>query len=400
MFSFSRKTINTDPKKIEEILSRNVEEIFVLESLRKKLLSGEKLRVKLGFDPTGSNIHIGRASILKKLKSFQDLGHQIVFIVGDFTAQIGDPSDKLEKRPTLSKEEILKNLKNYKDQVGKIIDISKAEFLFNSKWLSKLGFEEVTQLAESFSVQQMLNRRNFKDRFENGTEISLREFLYPLMQGYDSVAVSADVEIGGFDQLFNLKAGRVIQKHYGKKEQDIMTVKMLEGTDGKKMSTSWGNVINIVDDPYDMYGKIMSIKDDLIYKYFLSCTDLTEEEINNISKELEEKENFKESKSRLAKEVVSMYHGKDLAEKAEKNFEETFSKKGTPENILKISISENTPIVDVLLDQKIIESKTEWRRLVSDGAVSKDGEKVEDSNINSVSGVYKIGKRRFIQIIN
>ncbi|MFA7216540.1 MAG: tyrosine--tRNA ligase [Candidatus Paceibacterota bacterium] len=400
MFGFSGKTINTDLKKIEEILSRNIEEVFVLDSLKKRLLSGEKLRIKLGFDPTGSNIHIGRASILRKLKSFQDLGHQIIFIVGDFTAKIGDPSDKLEKRPTLSKEQILENLKNYKDQVGKIIDISKVEFLFNSEWLSKLGFEEVTQLAESFSVQQMLNRRNFKDRFDKGVEISIREFLYPLMQGYDSVAVSADVEIGGFDQLFNLKAGRVIQKHYGKKEQDIMTVKMLEGTDGRKMSTSWGNVINIIDDPYEMYGKIMSINDNLIYNYFVSCTDLSLEEINNISKELEEKENYKEAKSRLAKEVVSIYHGKDYGEKAEKNFEETFSKKGTPENILKISISENTPIVDVLIDQQIIESKTEWRRLVSDGAVSKDGVKIIDSNINSLSGIYKIGKRRFIQIIN
>lgn len=400
MFGFSGKTINTNPKKIEEILSRNIEEVFVLDNLRKKLLSGEKLRVKLGFDPTGSNIHIGRASILRKLKSFQDLGHQIIFIVGDFTAKIGDPSDKLEKRPTLSKEQILENLKNYKDQVGKIIDISKAEFLFNGEWLSKLGFEEVTQLAESFSVQQMLNRRNFKERFDKGVEISLREFLYPLMQGYDSVAVSADVEIGGFDQLFNLKAGRVIQKHYGKKEQDIMTVKMLEGTDGRKMSTSWGNVINIVDNPYDMYGKIMSINDSLIYNYFISCTDLSLEEINNISKELEEKENYKEAKSRLAKEVVSIYHGKESAEKAEKDFEETFSKKGIPENILKISISDKTPLVDVLIDQQIIESKTEWRRLVSDGAVSKDGIKITDLNINSLSGVYKIGKRRFIQIIN
>lgn len=400
MFGFSGKTINTNPKKIEEILSRNIEEVFVLDNLRKKLLSGEKLRVKLGFDPTGSNIHIGRASILRKLKSFQDLGHQIIFIVGDFTAKIGDPSDKLEKRPTLSKEQILENLKNYKDQVGKIIDISKAEFLFNGEWLSKLGFEEVTQLAESFSVQQMLNRRNFKERFDKGVEISLREFLYPLMQGYDSVAVSADVEIGGFDQLFNLKAGRVIQKHYGKKEQDIMTVKMLEGTDGRKMSTSWGNVINIVDNPYDMYGKIMSINDSLIYNYFVSCTDLSLEEINNISKELEEKENYKEAKSRLAKEVVSIYHGKESAEKAEKDFEETFSKKGIPENILKISISDKTPLVDVLIDQQIIESKTEWRRLVSDGAVSKDGIKITDLNINSLSGVYKIGKRRFIQIIN
>ncbi len=400
MFGFSKNKIDTDENKIEDILKRNTEDVFVYESLKNKLLSGKQLRVKLGFDPTGSKIHIGRASILRKLKSFQDLGHQIVFIVGDFTAQIGDPSDKLEKRPFLSREDILKNLKDYKQQIGKIIDVSKAEFLFNSKWLSKLNLEEVAKLAESFSVGQMLNRRNFKDRFEKGTEISLREFLYPLMQGYDSVIVSADIEIGGFDQLFNLKAGRVIQKYYGKPEQDIMTVKMLEGTDGRKMSTSWGNVINIVDDPYDMYGKVMSIKDSLIYNYFLSCTDLPILEIENIAKELEQKENYKEVKSRLAKEIVTLYHGKDLAEKAYKNFEETFSKGGIPEDILKINIAENTPLVDVLLDQKIVESKTEWRRLVGDGAVSKDGVKIEDSNTNSIKGVYKIGKRRFVEIIN
>jgi tyrosyl-tRNA synthetase len=216
--------------------------------------------------------------VLRKLRAFQDLGHIVVFIIGDFTAQIGDPSDKLEKRPMLTAEAIKHNLKTYKEQVGKIIDLSKAEFHYNSTWLSKLRFQEIAELAESFSVQQMTARRNFKDRFDKGEEVSLREFLYPLMQGYDSVAINADVELGGFDQLFNVKAGRVVQKHYGKPEQDVLTVQMLEGTDGRKMSSSWGNIIAIVDEPNDMYGKIMSVRDDLLTKYFLLCTDLSEEE--------------------------------------------------------------------------------------------------------------------------
>src|SRR3989338_5918048 len=215
-------------EKIKELLTRGVEDVFVRQSLSDKLQSGKKLRVKLGFDPTGSKIHIGRAIILRKLKAFQDLGHNIIFIVGDFTAIVGDPSDKLEKRPMLTTEAIKENLKTYKKQVGRIIDIDKAEFLFNGKWLSKLGFGEIARLAESFSVSQMANRRNFKDRLDKGEEVSLREFMYPLMQGYDSVMVKADVEIGGFDQLFNLKAGRIIQKHFGQPEQDILTTQMLE----------------------------------------------------------------------------------------------------------------------------------------------------------------------------
>ena len=203
---FKKNSISTD------ILERGVEDVFVKESLISKLKSGEVLRIKLGFDPTGSKIHIGRAILLRKLRAFQELGHKVVFIVGDFTARIGDPSDKLEKRPMLTEKDIVRNLKNYKSQVGKIVDVSKAEFVFNSSWLSKLTLSDISELAESFSVQQMSARRNFKDRLEKGEEISLREFLYPLMQGYDSVMVKSDIEIGGFDQLFNVKAGRTIQK--------------------------------------------------------------------------------------------------------------------------------------------------------------------------------------------
>ena len=223
----------TDKNKIDEILNRGVEDSIVKEELRTLLLSGKQLRIKLGVDPTSAKIHLGRSIPLRKLREFQKLGHQVIFIVGDFTAQIGDASDKTEKRPMITRAEIDENLKDYKSQVSKILDISKTEFVYNSDWLSKLTFEEVTKLAECFSVQQMLARRNFKDRYDKGVEISLREFLYPIMQGYDSVAVKADVELGGFDQLFNLKAGRVMQEYFGQPKQAVFTCKMLEGTDGR-----------------------------------------------------------------------------------------------------------------------------------------------------------------------
>ncbi len=331
--------INTDVAKIDEILGRSVEDIIVKEKLKEKLLSGKKLRIKFGIDPTGPSIHLGRSVPLWKLRAFQDLGHQVVIIVGDFTATIGDPSDKLEKRPMLDKKTIERNMKEYKKIIGKIIDIKKAEFVFNSSWLKKLTFAEICQLAESFSVQQMSARRNFKDRIEKGQDISLREFLYPLMQGYDSVAVKSDVEIGGFDQLFNLKAGRVIQKHYGQTEQDILTTGMLEGTDGRKMSTSWGNVILITDEPNDMFGKIMSVGDDLIIKYFSLATNTPEVEIIAIEENLKNGSNPRNAKILLGKKIVSMYYGDKTAEKAEENFINTFQKKEIPEEINEVTAS-------------------------------------------------------------
>jgi tyrosyl-tRNA synthetase len=392
--------IITDKDKIDELLTRGVEDIFIEEDLKNKLLSGKQLIVKLGFDPTGSKIHIGRAIVLRKLKAFQDLGHQVIFIVGDFTAQIGDPSDKLEKRPMLKKEMIKKNLQTYKKQVGKIIDLSKAKFYYNSSWLKKLGFQEISELAESFSVQQMSARKNFKDRFEKGEEVSLREFLYPLMQGYDSVAVKADVEIGGFDQLFNLKAGRIIQKHYNQSEQNILTCQMLEGTDGRKMSTSWSNIISIIDTPSEMFGKIMSIKDELITKYFLLTTDICWEEINKIENSLKNGENPIVYKKMLGREIVALYHNKKNAIRAQENWENTFSKKEIPEEVLEIKASAGELFVDVLLKNKIISSKTEFRRLLDDGAITnlEIKEKIKDYNTTIKSGTYRIGKKRFIKI--
>ncbi len=389
-----------DEVKIDEILSRGVEDIIVKEELKKDLMSGRQLRIKLGVDPTGPKIHLGRAIPLRKLREFQKLGHQVVFIVGDFTAQVGDASDKSEKRPMLSRAQIDENLKDYKSQISKILDLSKTEFVYNNDWLSKLSFDEVARLAECFSVQQMLARRNFKDRFEKGVEISLREFLYPMMQGYDSVAVKADVELGGFDQLFNLKAGRVVQEYYNQPKQNLMTVMMLEGTDGRKMSSSWGNVITVVDEPFDMFGKLMSVRDELIIKYFTLCTDVSLEEIASLEKDLKGDANPRDIKMRLASEIVTMYHTEKDASLAKNSWIETFSKGGVPEKIPEIKATEGVELVDVLIENEIVSSKTDWRRLVGDKAVADtDGNLIEDPKEKVKNVTLKIGKKRFVKII-
>lgn len=404
MLEYFGMEINTDENKIAEILTRGVEEIFVRAELEKKLASGKQLRIKFGIDPTGPKIHIGRAVPLRKLKAFQDLGHQIVLIIGDFTARVGDASDKDGKRPMLTKEAVEENLKDYKQQLGKIIDLSKVEFRFNSEWLAPLDFNGITELAEHFTVQQMLRRRNFSDRIERGDEISLREFMYPLMQGYDSVAIKSDVEIGGFDQLFNLQAGRILQKAHGVPEQDIMTVKMVEGTDGRKMSTSWGNIITIVDEPNDMFGKIMSVRDDLIGKYFLLCTDISQEEILEMDFKMQNGENPMEFKKRLAREIVTIYHSFEDAAKAQINWENTFSKGGLPDEIPEVKTEPGKLLSDILAEYDFVESKGDFRRLVEEGAIkiitSDSEEKISDLKyVISETAIFKIGKRKFVKII-
>lgn len=394
-------SIITDENKIRQILTRGVEEVFVREDLETKLKSGNQLRIKLGIDPTGPKIHIGRAVTLRKLKAFQDLGHQIVLIIGDFTAQIGDASDKDGKRPMLSREQVETNFQDYKNQIGKILDVSKIEFRYNSEWLGKLGFDDVCRLAEHFSVQQMLRRRNFADRVERGDEISLREFLYPLMQGYDSVAIRSDVEIGGFDQLFNLQAGRIMQKAFGQPEQNIMNLAMVEGTDGRKMSTSWGNIITIVDEPADMYGKVMSVRDDLIVKYFTLCTDVSDEEIIGINAAIESGENPMEFKKRLAREIVTLYHSADAAQAAQDSWENAFSKGGLPDEIPEVLVAPGDLLVDVLIHEKLVESKSDFRRLIDECAVKimPSDEKITDYKYAIAETVIvKIGKRKFIKI--
>jgi tyrosyl-tRNA synthetase len=389
----------TDEAKIEELLTRGVEDVIIKEEFKKDLLSGRQLRIKLGIDPTGPKIHLGRAIPLRKLRELQRMGHQAVLVVGDFTAQIGDASDKTEKRPMLTRAQIDENIKDYKNQIGKIIDISKTEFVYNNDWLSKLSFGDVVKMMDCFTVQQMLARRNFKDRYEEGKEITLREFLYPMMQGYDSVEIKADVELGGFDQLFNVKAGRIMQEYFGQPKQHILVGTMLEGTDGRKMSTSWENVITVVE-PFDMFWKLMSVRDELIIKYFILCTDKALEEIARIEQEMKDGANPKDIKMRLATEIVTMYHSEKEASLAKNSWVETFTKGGVPESIPEITVTEGLNLVDVLIENQIVSSKTDWRRLVEDNAVTDmEGTTITNAKEKVRNVTLKIGKKRFIKII-
>ncbi len=404
--------VNTDEEKINSILSKGVEDLIIEEEFKKDLQSGRQLRIKFGIDPTGPKIHLGRAIPIRKLREFQKMGHQIVLIIGDFTAQIGDASDKSDKRPMLTRAQIDENLKDYKNQIGKILDLSKTEFLYNNDWLSKLTFTEVTKLTECFTVQQMLARRNFKDRFEQGKEISLREFMYPIMQGYDSVAVKSDVEIGGFDQLFNIKAGRVLQEYFSMNKQHIMVCEMLEGTNGEKMSTSQGNVINIVDEPNDMFGKLMSMRDDLILKYINLCTDFDEAEIIKAEEFLADKNNNpRDLKIKLAKNIVKIYHDEISANKAEVNFIQTFQKGGIPDDIKEYSILEEEKDIDFgefIISKNILKSKSEWKRLIESASVKeiiKEDEDIKEKTLTDYKvkvfpGIFKIGKKVFLKILN
>ncbi|MFA4818271.1 MAG: tyrosine--tRNA ligase [Patescibacteria group bacterium] len=390
---------------IQQLLTRNIEDIFVEKHLAERLRKGDKLRIKFGIDPTGPNIHIGRAVPLWKLREFQDLGHQLVIIIGDFTAQIGDPSDKLSKRPMLAVSQIKQNLKTYQAQLGKILDIKKVEWRYNSEWLGKMNLTQVAHWAESFSVQQMLARRNFKDRWRAGNEISVRELLYPLMQGYDSVAVKADVELGGVDQLFNLQAGRVIQPLYEQPAQDIMTTQMLAGTDGRKMSTSWGNVITIMDEPEVMYGQAMSIKDELIPQYLLLATRLDQNNLNKITAALSQGGNPRDIKTQLAYELVKLYHGSKLAKQAQAEFELVHKKNQLPTNIRKKKLSttpQNWSVVELLVYLEMAPSKAAARRLIEQKGIKINKITITDwqRKIAVTSGtVIQVGNRQFVKIV-
>ncbi|TSC94755.1 MAG: tyrosyl-tRNA synthetase [Parcubacteria group bacterium Licking1014_1] len=395
--------INTNSKKIGEILSRGVENIIEKESLEARLKSGKQLRIKHGIDPTGPKIHIGRAFQFWKLRDFQELGHKIILIIGDFTAAIGDASDKQAMRKPLAEKEIKENMKDYKKQIGKILDMKKVELRYNSEWFNKMKVKEFVFLQMLFTAQQTIQRRNFKERWDSGKSIGLHELDYPLFQGYDSVMVKADIETGGSDQLFNLKAGREIQKIFKQKSQDIITSKMLNGLDGRKMSTSWGNIITILDAPQDMYGKIMSIKDELIDEYFELATRLSKEEIEKIKKS---SNNPRDIKAGLAKEIVALYYGKNKAQIAKNEFNKIFRNKELPTDIPVFETSKNPyPILDLLFDAKLASSKNEAKRLVEGKGVEiqigEKKEKISDwkKEIILEDGIIiKVGSRRFVKI--
>ena len=398
---FSKEApISTNAEGIEELLTRGVTESIVEEELRQKLLSGKRLRVKLGIDPTSPDVHIGRAVPLLKLRDFQNLGHHVVLIVGDFTAVIGDTSDKDAERPMLDRATIEKNKKTYFEQVGKIIDLSKAELRYNSEWLSKLTYREIGEHADMFSVADFIARENITKRLSGGKRVSLREVLYPLMQGYDSVAVEADVELGGTDQKFNLLAGRTMQEKLGMVPQNILMNPLVNGTDGTKMSSSRGNYIALTASPQDMYGKVMSMHDNELITYFEICTRVPLHEVESIKAGLASNTlHPKEIKMRLAREIVTQYHSQTDAAVAEREWTTTFSEGGVPDVVPEVVVERGAPLYTVL--ESLGESKTELRRLVAAGAISTVGGNKFSTIDDTVDdeGIVRIGKHRFLKIV-
>ena len=396
--------MKTKDQIVEEILTRGVAEVIDCENLRKKLLSGEKLRIKFGIDPTSPSIHLGRAVSLLKLRDLQELGHQVIFIIGDFTGVIGDTSDKESERPMLEQKIVEKNLETYFQQAGKILDMEKVEKYQNSVWLEKLTYSEIANQANVFSLAEFIARENIKKRLEKGTRISLRELLYPLMQGYDSVMVKAEVEIGGTDQRFNLLAGRELQRHENQPAQDILMVDLIEGLDGRKMSSSWGNTINLTEAPSEMFGKIMSAGDELIIKYFIHCTRVPLEDIRKIEADMAAGTlNPRDAKLQLAGEIVKIYHSQAEAEKASQYFVKTISNKETPTEVAEFKVeTKEIKLSELLVASGNATSIGDARRKIEQGGVSVDGEKILDPNliINSSfdNKVFKIGKLGWVRV--
>lgn len=389
----------SDSNKIVELLNRGVEEIIDRAHLETKLKSKKQLRVKLGIDPTSPNIHLGRSIPLLKLGDFQKLGHKVVLIIGDFTGLIGDTSDKDSERPMLLEAVVKENLKTYIKQAAKIININTAEIYHNSKWLDKLGYMDIGRQADIFSLNEFISRENISRRLEGGRRVSLRELLYPLMQGYDSVEVKADVEIGGTDQRFNLLAGRDMQRFYGQEPQDILTNPLIEGLDGRKMSSSFGNTVDLFDAPNDMFGKIMSLRDDLIIKYFILLTLVDMKIIKEYENSLKVGANPRDFKMKLAFEIVRMYHSEKEARTAEDYFVKTFSKKETPTNLSRFKPNKYD-IVSILVEAELTPSKSEARRVIEQGGVKIDDVVIKDIHYIVPSGsVLQKGKIGFVKIL-
>ncbi|MFA6417020.1 MAG: tyrosine--tRNA ligase [Patescibacteria group bacterium] len=386
-------------QKIVELLTRGVEEVIDLKDLTEKLKSGNPLRIKLGIDPTSPNIHLGRSIPLLKLRDFQELGHQIVFIIGDFTGTIGDTSDKNSERPMLDESIIKENIKNYIAQAGKVIDVTKCEVHYNSEWLAKLEYKEVCRQADIFSINEFISRDNIRRRLDAGSRVSLREVMYPMMQGYDSVMIKADVELGGTDQRFNLLAGREMQRAYGQVPQNIITNPLIEGLDGRKMSSSWGNTVNLFDSPAEMFGKLMSLQDEFIIKYFTLLTRIDEMEIKKYEEALKKGANPRDYKILLAKEIVRFYHSEADAQAQEENFIKVFSKKEMPDEIIELKPA-SYDLVAVLIESGLASSKSEAKRVIEQGGVKINQEVVKELDFNIPAGaILQKGKLKFLKIV-
>lgn len=410
-----------DSKKIEEVLTRGVVQVLPEKKALAALMKKKRLRLYLGIDPTSPKLHLGHAILLRKLREFQALGHEAILLVGDFTAQIGDPSGRDKTREPLSPSQIKKNMRTYKKQAGKILNFARDEvskrvesekglissnrvkIKYNSQWLSQLKLKDFLKIASSLTVARLLERDMFQRRIAKKREIWLSEFLYPLLQGYDSVAMDVDLEIGATDQTFNMLIGRELQKKYHQKEKFVLTTPMLIGTDGRKMSKSYNNTINLTDSPREMYGKVMSLSDDLIVDYFELCTDLPLKEVRKIERELKTKKiNPRDAKVKLAQEIVAIYHGRIKAQKAAKEFERVFKEKKAPSQMRKVAIKEKEiPLTELLVKTKLASSKAEAKRLVLQGGVKIDRKIQRDwqKKIKLKKGqVLQVGKRRFVKI--
>ena len=407
MFNFNSKVeVNTNSSEIDLVLSRGVEAIFPNKDfLKSKMEKGERLTFYLGVDPTGKTLHLGHVIPMKKLGQLQKLGHQIIFLIGDFTAMIGDPTDKSAARRKLTKEEVLENCKEYKKQASKFISFSgpnKAILNFNSDWLSKMNFGDVLELASKMTVDQMLKRDMFAKRVEENKPIYIHEFMYPLMQGYDSIAMDVDGEVGGNDQTFNMLAGRDLMKSIKNKEKFVIATKLLTDSQGKKMGKTEGNMVSLDQDADDVFGKVMSWGDNLIIPGFEIVTDVPLDEISSIKSALDSGSNPKDYKIRLAKEIVSMIFDSESAQNAQQNFEKTFSKGEIPNDIQIIKIPKDVYIRDVLVKEGIVSSNSDWKRLIDSGAVSYAGteEIIKDVFIKAEKdSTLRIGKKRFVKIV-
>jgi len=383
-------------------ISRGTDEILLEKDLIKKLEKNKPLRIKAGFDPTAPDLHLGHTVLINKLRQFQDLGHEAIFLIGDFTGMIGDPTGKSATRPPLTRDDVIENAKSYEEQIYKILDPEKTLVMFNSSWMNEMSSADMVALAARHTVARMLERDDFSKRYKSGQSIAIHEFLYPLIQGYDSVAMKADVELGGTDQKFNLLVGRELQRQYGQEQQVVITMPILEGLDGvQKMSKSLNNYIGINDAPDDMFGKIMSISDDLMWRYFELLSFRPMAEIRKLRTAISEGRNPRDVKFELAKEIIARFHGQIAAKKAQENFIARFQKGAMPDDMPEVTIAADLPLANALKEAGLVQSTSEALRMIKQGAVKIDGEKVEDKSISLAAGaecVLQVGKRRFARV--
>ena len=404
------KKMERDIEKSLDLIKRGAVEIISEDELRGKLEKAIKedrpLRVKAGFDPTAPDLHLGHTVLIQKMRHFQELGHQVIFLIGDFTGLIGDPTGKSETRPPLTPEQVQENAATYKEQIFKILDQEKTEIAFNSKWMNKMASIDMIRLCAKYTVARMLEREDFKQRFQQQRPIAIHEFIYPLIQGYDSVALEADIELGGTDQKFNLLVGRHIQKEYGQEPQVVVTMPLLEGLDGvNKMSKSLGNYVGITEDPHSMFGKLMSISDELMFRYYELLSSRSLEEIEVLKNQIEQgKVHPKEVKAQLAFELVARFHGEEKAKKARQQFDAQFSRGELPEDIPEFHLkgsSHSIFVPKILKEAGLVKSTSEARRLIKQGAVSLDGTKLKVEEIDNPGpgAVFKVGKRRYLKLV-